>query len=504
MYKPTIMIVIILLLVIVLTVLNTSIIEFTIILISSLILKLIMQNTPTADKMMVGGESKIINNSNGDIKILNDIIKKISNNYDDFNQYKKLFIKDIDIKKNPTRKLSDIKHKLKYASKNAPIKRGDHIGQRKLLLSEVQFLTKVGTKYDIKYCIYAGAAPGHKTHYLSKLFPNIKFILVDPNKFNMVLVDNNKSHRTEPRDDIVHIYSDYPSESNHFLNKKIGDMDDTDKESVFDLIKNSKYKIFIIEDFMDDTYSELFKKLEKCVFVSDIRSNTSNTENLSHPSDIDIYWNTSMMYNWINIIQPEASLLKIRMPFFNKDVNMKMYENEFKTSKKYGIDFIDDYKNFKFKMCKSTMYLQAWSRKTSGEMRMYIEKDNINNIEEYNLSDIEDKLFYFNLIDRSWHMHKNENSSIKHNFCYCNDCALENDIWVRYLKYNNTYVKSVHAAVELTNIITNRSLFKVHKGTVWKNLTTDLEKFNKVYNNALRHSPAKKDFGVQKGNKGKN
>ena len=47
---------------------------------------------------------------------------------------------------------------------------------------------------------------------------------------------------------------------------------------------------------------------------------------------------------------------------------------------------------------------------------VYIEKDNINSIEEYNLSDIEDKLFYFNIIDRSWHMHKNENSSVKYNY----------------------------------------------------------------------------------------
>jgi hypothetical protein len=460
-----------------------------------------MQTTSTTNKIMTGGKPKFNKNLNDDVENLNDIIKKISNNYNDFTHYKKLFLKDIDIKKNPIRKLSDIKYKLKYTSKNSPLKRGNHIGQRKLLLSEVQFLTKVGKKYDIKYCIYAGAAPGHKTHYLSKLFPDIKFILIDPNKFNMFLVDNNKSHRTESRDDIVHIYSNYPSESNHFLNKKISDMNDTDKESVIDLIKNSEYKIIIIEDFMDDDYSSLFKKLENCVFVSDIRSNTLNT---SFPSDIDIYWNTSMMYNWINIIRPEASLLKIRMPFFNEDVDMKMYENEFKTSKKYGIDFIDDYKNFKFKMCKSTMYLQAWSRETSGEMRMYIEKDNIHSIAEYNLSDIEDKLFYFNVIDRSWHTHKNENSSIKYNFCHCNDCALENDIWMRYLKYNNTYVKSVHEAIKLTDIITNRSLFKVHKGTVWKNLTTDLEKFDKVYNSALQSSPIKRDFGTQKGNKGKN
>ena len=171
---------------------------------------------------------------------------------------------------------------------------------------------------------------------------------------------------------------------------------------------------------------------------------------------------------------------------------------------KNGIDFIDDYKNFKFKMCKATMFLQAWSRETSGEMRMYIKKDNIKNIVEYNLCEIEEKLFYFNVIDRSWYYHKNENSSIKHNFCHCNDCALENDIWERYIKYNNGYVKSVYDTIKITDDITNRPLYKVHKGTVWKDLTTDLEKLDKTYTSSLYKSSIKRDFGFQIGNKGKN
>jgi hypothetical protein len=252
---------------------------------------------------------------------------------------------------------------------------------------------------------------------------------------------------------------------------------------------------------MDDKYAELFKQLGKTVFVSDIRSNTSGND--GSPLDIDIYWNTSMMYNWINIIKPELSMLKIRMPFFNEKVDMSMYEDEFKTSKKYGIDFIEDYNNKQFKMSKAVFYLQAWSRPTSTEMRMYIKKDNINKIITYDTNDIEEKAFYFNLIERSNKIHDNSNKNIDYNFCFCNDCTLENNIWENYLQLNNNVINTVLEAVKITDKITNRSLLDVHKGTIWQPLN-NFDILNKTYQDSLRSNYKRHNFGNQKGESGKN
>src|SRR5688572_5255739 len=58
-----------------------------------------------------------------------------------------------------------------------------HWGQRKLLLSEIEFLTW----HAFHGCavVYAGAAPGTHIPYLCKLFPWVqKWILYDPTPFH--------------------------------------------------------------------------------------------------------------------------------------------------------------------------------------------------------------------------------------------------------------------------------------------------------------------------------
>jgi cap2 methyltransferase len=59
-----------------------------------------------------------------------------------------------------------------------------HIGQRKLLMSEIHFLTEVH-RYDEwdhqpMLCVYAGACPGTHIRELARMFPNVYFLLVDP------------------------------------------------------------------------------------------------------------------------------------------------------------------------------------------------------------------------------------------------------------------------------------------------------------------------------------
>jgi hypothetical protein len=57
----------------------------------------------------------------------------------------------------------------------------NHWGQRKLLLSEIEFLTMHSKENDT--VVYAGAAPGTHTEFLASLFPTLKFVLVDPADF---------------------------------------------------------------------------------------------------------------------------------------------------------------------------------------------------------------------------------------------------------------------------------------------------------------------------------
>ncbi len=93
-----------------------------------------------------------------------------------------------------------------------------HYGQRKLFLSEVEFLTNVTNALSNKVnkkivLIYAGAAPGNHIDLLSSMFPFVKFVLVDPAKFAIEPTDNIAIYREFFTDEMSlelrQEYSDY-------------------------------------------------------------------------------------------------------------------------------------------------------------------------------------------------------------------------------------------------------------------------------------------------------
>ena len=72
---------------------------------------------------------------------------------------------------------------------------------------------------------------------------------------------------------------------------------------------------------MTTKLAQILKKLGCCNFISDIRSNVTNTS----PMDFDVVWNRSMVHNWISILQPEISMVKFRVPYFNEGEDFSKY-----------------------------------------------------------------------------------------------------------------------------------------------------------------------------------
>lgn len=73
--------------------------------------------------------------------------------------------------------------RLAYRRRHGEVKTVIHWGQRKLMLSEIEFLTRFAADHDT--VLYAGAAPGRHIAMLSELFPAVTFVLVDPAPFNV-------------------------------------------------------------------------------------------------------------------------------------------------------------------------------------------------------------------------------------------------------------------------------------------------------------------------------
>ena len=138
-----------------------------------------------------------------------------------------------------------------------------HWGQRKLFASELMFFLdalSVGQKYHI---IYAGSACGTHLLLLIKMFPNYKYTLIDPAKFDKRL----------------------------YLFKQVT----------------------IINDYFDSKLAHTLKKQNtghKLIFISDIRT---------EPSEEAITKNMHDQEKWVHIMHPEHSLLKFRLPWQNVD-----------------------------------------------------------------------------------------------------------------------------------------------------------------------------------------
>jgi len=132
----------------------------------------------------------------------------------------------------------------------------EHLGQRKLLLSEIEFLTHHLKEGDT--VVYAGSAPGTHLPLLTEMFPGIKMILYDPHKF-----DPNARSVTK------NIYQEF---------------------------------------FTDKVATRLASSIPAgtMLFVSDIRT---------EPTDAGVTKDMKMQQKWIEIMKPRMSLLKCRLPY---------------------------------------------------------------------------------------------------------------------------------------------------------------------------------------------
>jgi hypothetical protein len=253
--------------------------------------------------------------------------------------------------------------------------------------------------------------------------------------------------------------------------------------------------------------ASLLRRLNrKIIFVSDIRSNIEGNE---FPSDLDIIWNTAMMFNWIKSIRPEYSMIKFRLPFFSDTKtrdDWAQFKETFEVAKTNGIDFIENNNKKSFYMFGGRSFLQVWPGRGSTELRLHTKKDEIDKIVKYDVASIEAKINYYNTIYRSLVCHLNPNSNKKIGFCLCNDCAIENTIWVDYITVSNNK-KPVSFFIGMMDELSRQPLVRRHEHQIYSPLSdndmTRLMSFAEQASTSSREKGRKNKFGKQRGNSGK-
>jgi cap2 methyltransferase len=182
-----------------------------------------------------------------------------------------------------------------------------HWGQRKLLMSEIEFLTLHGDKAQL--VVYAGAAKGYHIPYLAAMFPTHHFHLYDPAEFAIAPTDR------------ISIYNEKMTDK---IAKRYGRQQKEDEGSL--------------------------------LFISDIRT----VDNPAYPQGateqqrqaIDISYaeaiagDNQLQLQWSQLMRPAMSMVKFKLPYH--DVDQK------------------DYTMYP----RGQIYLPVWGRPTTTETRL--------------------------------------------------------------------------------------------------------------------------------------
>lgn len=323
--------------------------------------------------------------------------------------------------------LDDVKGSLNYEESTELYRGSRHIGQRKLFLNEVDFCVEVGKRDSSPVIFYAGAAPNQKGAFLASLFPGFKFVFIDPERFNIqkplkykinIKILRGKNLSGTDLDIIASIKDD-------IIKEKTGD---------------HPTQIYIINDIMTLSLAKAIAKVFPVnYFISDIRTNSLDKE----PDAVDILWNLAQQYNWINEMKSSITMLKFRHPFYSTSPEdffrlaaVSPRVEDFALAKANGIDFVDNFSRRQLVYFKGEVRMQPWSGQTSTESRL-VSFSPAGSLHDWGTPEAyENTYFYYNGISRWLGIFDNDNADKDRviGFDNCNDCALENVIWKKYVR----------------------------------------------------------------------
>lgn len=374
-----------------------------------------------------------------------------------------------------------------------------HDGQRKLFMAELRFLNHIPISNDkLRLIVYIGAAPGMHMYTLSLLRPDLKFLLVDPNEFFLIIDRKNDkitshydtlketNNGEKPSSHIVYLhstnvnmyddngamrYTEEPSERNilcHDMKTYLkGNSPNMEAGNIMKYIQGSDSKIFIYENYFTNDMAKIFKNTcpddMEIFLISDIRTTTNKD---GSPDEIDILWNNAMMMNFVDALSPKMICHKHRPGWPDiqlgpiADYMIPAFDYVKET---YGIDMVADYNAGKLTFFAGTIYMQPWTSIHSTETRLIAsinEKTNTYDLREYDLHEYDSKMNYYNTVTRVDSLFDNvalrctcmndkceQKCTMPIGIDHCADCSLEANILHEYGMRGKgliDYMKSLH------------------------------------------------------------
>lgn len=366
--------------------------------------------------------------------------------------------------KSPSRCLDNDAPGEPYQNTDRVISVAAHIGQLKLLLSEIDALTRWSSLPNPpKYVVYAGSAPGHKMGFLSDLFPAITFILVDPNAHNVRFGEQSHYHADHIDKFLYFSYARDPVNEDRAINlSRNGQFQRTNKkdamcllpsEPITSVVLTTTYRFYVIEDYFTTELAETLSTLPDLYFISDIRT---KSENADFPSNFHILWNSCLHLEWLQVLGCPA-MTKFRCPFTitqaDKETLLEEYNNANSEQKQVfvrsTVDYIGLFLQGRFIHMDGEIRLQAFAPTSSTETRLHTTAQIT--LAEYNYTRYEQAMFYVNRISLMSYNPSNLRTSgaLELGVCLCRNCSLSLAILQDYIDWQNTIRATEVTAVQL-------------------------------------------------------
>jgi hypothetical protein len=323
-------------------------------------------------------------------EVLLNVKKNINSKVKRLSYHKNINIDDHNDKIIPET-INDLTNKAQYLGDARDFQSRCHWGQKKLLLSEIQFLTKVCQKLNTKSLkdyavVYVGAAHGFHFPILYNLFPELIWLLYDPARFS-------KEAHMHPQKQKVKIFNQF---------------------------------------FTDETIKHAKQNAEnrKILFISDIRLT---------PDEEAVMKDMISQARWSVDLDADYMLLKYKPPY--EDENAKQYKtntiDDLQINPKYikNPDLKADDKTFLY--LKGDVYIQLFAHIHSVELRLMVEKVNGKyEMDTINYGEIEKKMFSFNTNLRiSWSTENYDFLDYIPGYDSSIECVMEYNIIKNYYEY---------------------------------------------------------------------
>lgn len=362
-----------------------------------------------------------------------------------------------------------------------------HIGQRKLFMAEFSHLTNcLENCNEPAIVVYIGAAPTNKGWHIFRYFPNLKFVMIDPNQFNIIIDGTGHNFRNEPvggQKSVVYLkYSStniqqiagikpenyglqfFDGKKNIIIKNKYGTKLPSDfmtyQDACVNQIINGDEKIYIIEDYFTSETAHFIQKLFtasqcKTIIWSDMRSDNIST---------NILLDTARVYSWTQIAQPDFAMFKFRCPF-ETTIDYDSNKTDFDEALELGLDLYNLDSHMRF--YRGIIRTQCWCGRNSAETRLWVDGADIKNREFYDYDRLryEGQLCYYNEVERTSVVHTNPNADPQIGFDHCGDCAIENQMWSEYKSKHRPDLDISEEVSELSKL-TRKPLNRCGHGTM--------------------------------------